>query len=220
MLAKAENLGRILERGLIAVVRAQSVEQAMRVAEALQAGGIDLMEITLTVPGAIEVIRALTAKYSSDEMLVGAGTVLDAETARLAILAGAEFIVSPALDEAVVRTAHRYQKLCLPGAMTVREVIAAMEAGADIVKLFPGDVLGPKAVKAILGPLPYAPLCPTGGVSLENVGDWFKAGVVAVGVGSELTKQAVASGDYSLATEAARRLVAAVREARSGKKEG
>ncbi|MGI5840596.1 MAG: bifunctional 2-keto-4-hydroxyglutarate aldolase/2-keto-3-deoxy-6-phosphogluconate aldolase [bacterium] len=215
MLAKVENLRRIADRGLIAVVRAPGIEAALATAEALKTGGIDIIEITLTVPGALEVIKALTQKYRPTDVLVGAGTVLDPETARLAVLAGAEFIVSPHLDERIIRLAHRYQKLCLPGAMTATEVVAALEAGADIVKFFPGDSLGPKAVKAILGPLPYAPICPTGGVSLNNVAQWFAAGVVAVGVGGELTREAIAKGDYSLATDAARRFTAAVGAARN-----
>lgn len=209
-----ENLRRIADRGLIAVVRAPGVEAALAAAEALKAGGIDIIEITLTVPGALEVIKALTQKYRPAEVLVGAGTVLDPETARLTVLAGAEFIVSPHLDERIIRLAHRYQKVCLPGAMTVTEVLAALEAGADIVKFFPGEGMGPKAVKAILGPLPYAPICPTGGVSLDNVAEWFAAGVVAVGVGGELTRQAIATGDYSRATEAARRFREKVNAAR------
>lgn len=215
MLAKVENLRRIADRGLIAVVRAPGIEAALATAEALKTGGIDIIEITLTVPGALEAIKALTQKYRPTDVLVGAGTVLDSETARLAVLSGAEFIVSPHLDERIIRLAHRYQKLCLPGAMTATEVVAALEAGADIVKFFPGDSLGPKAVKAILGPLPYAPICPTGGVSLNNVAQWFAAGVVAVGVGGELTREAIAKGDYSLATDAARRFTAAVGAARN-----
>lgn len=214
-MAKVENLRRIADRGLIAVVRAPGIEAALATAEALKTGGIDIIEITLTVPGALEAIKALTQKYRPTDVLVGAGTVLDPETARLAVLAGAEFIVSPHLDERIIRLAHRYQKLCLPGAMTATEVVAALEAGADIVKFFPGDSLGPKAVKAILGPLPYAPICPTGGVSLNNVAQWFAAGVVAVGVGGELTREAIAKGDYSLATDAARRFTAAVGAARN-----
>jgi 2-dehydro-3-deoxyphosphogluconate aldolase/(4S)-4-hydroxy-2-oxoglutarate aldolase len=215
MLAKVENLRRIADRGLIAVVRAPGIEAALATAEALKTGGIDIIEITLTVPGALEAIKALTQKYRPTDVLVGAGTVLDSETARLAVLSGAEFIVSPHLDERIIRLAHRYQKLCLPGAMTATEVVAALEAGADIVKFFPGDSLGPKAVKAILGPLPYAPICPTGGVSLNNVAQWFAAGVVAVGIGGELTREAIAKGDYSLATDAARRFTAAVGAARN-----
>jgi 2-dehydro-3-deoxyphosphogluconate aldolase/(4S)-4-hydroxy-2-oxoglutarate aldolase len=211
---KTINLSRIFEKGLIAVVRAPSLEKAMLLAEALKEGGIDIIEITLTVPGALEVIRALRGQYASHELLVGAGTVLDTETARMAILAGAEFIVSPGLDEGVVRMCHRYQKVSMPGAMTVTEVLKAMEAGGDIIKMFPGEVIGPKGVKAIRGPLPYAPLMPTGGVSLETIPDWFAAGVVGVGVGSELTRQALATGDYSSTVEMAKQFSAKVKESR------
>ena len=211
---KWQDLQKITEEGLIAVIRACTAAEALHLADALQDGGIHLIEVTFTVPGALEAIRALKASASKD-LLIGAGTVLDSETARMAILEGADFVVSPCLDLETVRLCHRYQKAVMPGAMTLKEVVAGLEAGADIIKLFPGDVLGPQAVKAFRGPLPQAPLLPTGGVSLDNLEDWFAAGVVGVGVGGELTKDALAKKDFGLAREAARRFVAKVKECKS-----
>jgi len=167
----------------------------------------------MTVPGALQVIAGLAERYSDGEMLIGAGTVLDAETAVACIHAGAQFIVSPALSLGVVRAANRYQKVCIAGAATPAEVIAAMEAGSDFVKLFPGNLIGPAGAKAIMGPLPQASLIPTGGVSLENAAEWISAGCVAIGVGGEMTKGAK-NGDFDAVTEAARRFVTAVRSAR------
>ncbi len=209
---KMKVLNRITEEGLVAVVRAGSVDEAIKIVEALKEGGIDIIEITFTVPKALKVLESLANRYDKYDLLLGAGTVLDQETARLAILAGAEFVVSPSCEEAVVRLCHRYQKVVMPGAMTVKEVLAAMEAGADLIKLFPGDVLGPKGAKAIKGPLPQAPLFPTGGVSLDNIGDWFSAGVIGVGVGGELTREALLKNDYSLAAGKARKFVEEVKK--------
>ncbi|MGA2183894.1 MAG: bifunctional 2-keto-4-hydroxyglutarate aldolase/2-keto-3-deoxy-6-phosphogluconate aldolase, partial [Bryobacteraceae bacterium] len=175
-------LGRIVESGLVAVVRASSSDEAARIAEACALGGVGAIEITLTVPGALRVIEDLVARHGAESILVGAGTVLDAETARLAILAGAQFIVSPSLDAATGRLCNRYGIPWMPGAQTVREVIEAMELGADIVKVFPGEVLGPGFIRAVKGPLPQASLMPTGGVTLENAGEWIQAGAVALGV--------------------------------------
>ena len=210
---KWQDLQRISAEGLIAVIRARTTDEALKLADALQDGGIHLIEVTFTVPGALDAIRAL--KAAGGDLLIGAGTVLDSETARMAILAGADFVVSPCLDLETVRLCNRYQKVVMPGAMTVKEVVAGLEAGADIIKLFPGDVLGPQAVKSFRGPLPQAPLLPTGGVSLDNVAEWFAAGVVGVGVGGELTKEALVQNDFSLATETARRFVAKVRECKA-----
>jgi 2-dehydro-3-deoxyphosphogluconate aldolase/(4S)-4-hydroxy-2-oxoglutarate aldolase len=187
MIPKLKVLSRILDAGLVAVVRAENSDQALRVAEAVQAGGCPAIEITFTVPGAHRVIEDLAARYSPDEMIIGAGTVLDPETARIAILSGASYVVSPSLNTETLRLCHRYQVPVMPGAMTIREVIEAMEAGADVVKLFPGEAFGPGMIKSIRGPLPQAPLMPTGGVSVDNVGEWIKAGAVAVGAGSTLT---------------------------------
>lgn len=206
-------LARILDAGIVAVIRADSEAQAEQMAEAVLAGGIRVMEVALTTPGGLNVIRRLSASMAGAGALIGAGTVLDEATARLAIEAGARYVVTPALDEGVVRLCSRYQVPSLPGAMTVREVLAAMEAGADIVKLFPGESLGPAFLKAVRGPLPQAPLMPTGGVSAENAGEWIAAGAVALGVGGSLTAPA-ARGDFAGVTRRAEALVAAVAAAR------
>ncbi|WP_433542416.1 bifunctional 4-hydroxy-2-oxoglutarate aldolase/2-dehydro-3-deoxy-phosphogluconate aldolase [Neomoorella humiferrea] len=210
---KLKVMQRIIDCGIVAVVRAENPDQALKIAEAVKAGGVEAIEITLTVPGALDVIKELAATYRRGEILIGAGTVLDAVTARMAILAGAEFLVSPCLDVEMVKTCNRYQKVCMAGAMSVSEIVEVMEAGSDFVKLFPGSAFGPEMVKAIKGPLPQAPIIPTGGVSLENVGQWIKAGCEAVGVGGELTKGAK-TGDYQLVEETARQFVAAIRAAR------
>jgi len=181
---KIENLKRIEESGIVAVVRAESSEQALKIAEAVKAGGIQAIEITLTVPGAVEVIRDLAQTYQKNEILIGAGSVLDAETARICLLAGAEYIVSPAFDIETIKLCNRYQKIVMPGAMSVTEVLRAMEAGADVVKIFPATLFGAKIIKAIKGPLPQAILLPTGGIDLNNVDQWITAGSFAVGVGS------------------------------------
>lgn len=211
---KLDDLQRIVDRGIVAVVRAENVEKALAVAEAIKAAGIDIIEITLTVPGCMDVIRELARAYSGKEVLIGAGTVLGPETARTALLCGAEFVVSPHLNPETVRLCNRYQKVCIPGAMSVTEVVQAMECGADIVKVFPGSVLGVEFVKAVKAPLPQAPLLPTGGVSLDNVGAWLKAGCVAVGVGGELTKGAK-TGDYAQVTATAEAFMERIREARA-----
>ncbi|BCV22324.1 bifunctional 4-hydroxy-2-oxoglutarate aldolase/2-dehydro-3-deoxy-phosphogluconate aldolase [Moorella sp. Hama-1] len=210
---KLKVMQRIIDCGIVAVVRAENPEQALKIAGAVKAGGVEAIEITLTVPGALDVIRELATTYREGEILIGAGTVLDATTARMAILAGAEFLVSPCLDVEMVKTCNRYQKVCMAGAMSIREIVEVMEAGSDFVKFFPGSAFGPEMVKAIKGPLPQAPIIPTGGVSLENVAQWIKAGCEAVGVGGELIKGAK-TGDYELVEETARKFVSAIRAAR------
>ncbi|MGI5859632.1 MAG: bifunctional 2-keto-4-hydroxyglutarate aldolase/2-keto-3-deoxy-6-phosphogluconate aldolase [Tepidanaerobacteraceae bacterium] len=210
---KLNVIKRIIDCGIVAVVRAESADQALKIAEAVKAGGVEAIEITMTVPGAIDAIKELAEVYSKGEILIGAGTVMDPETARAAMLAGAEFIVSPYFNPDVVKLCNRYQKVCMPGAMSIREVVEVMESGADFVKFFPGSAFGPSMIKAILGPLPYAPIVPTGGVSLENVGEWIKAGCQAVGVGGQLTKGAK-KGDYAEVEETAKKFVKAVKVAR------
>jgi 2-dehydro-3-deoxyphosphogluconate aldolase/(4S)-4-hydroxy-2-oxoglutarate aldolase len=209
---KIEVLEKIAASGLVAVIRAENPEQAASIAEACALGGVAALEITFTVPGASGVIEHL-AKKISGQILLGAGTVLDPETARIAILAGAQFVVSPALNPETARLCNRYQVPYMPGAGTIREVIEAMECGADIVKVFPGEILGPAFVKAVKGPLPQAQLMPTGGVSIENVADWITAGSVAVGVGGNLTAGA-RTGDYVSITQLARQFVENIKEAR------
>lgn len=213
MIEKYKIIERMLKGGVIAVVRAESGEQAIKIAEAVKQGGIEAIEITLTVPGAIEVIKELKRAYPNNEILIGAGTVLDPETARIALLAGAEYIVSPSFNIEVVKLCNRYQKVCMPGTMTINEIVEAMEAGADLIKVFPGSAFGPDIIKAFKGPLPQANFVPTGGVSLDNVDQWIKNGCVAVGVGGELTAGAKRN-DYALVTETAKKFVEAVKKAR------
>jgi len=215
MLSKEKVLSRIHESGLVAVVRANSAEQATNIADALAAGGVAAVEITFTVPGAADVIHALAEKHKSGDIMVGAGTVLDPETARTAILAGAHYIVSPYLNTATVTLCNRYKIACMPGAMTVKETAEAMEAGADVVKIFPGELFGPAIIKAFKGPLPHAPLMPTGGVSLDNVAEWIQAGSLAVGVGGNLTAGAK-KGDYVSITTMAKQFIEKIKEARKG----
>jgi 2-dehydro-3-deoxyphosphogluconate aldolase/(4S)-4-hydroxy-2-oxoglutarate aldolase len=212
-LAKIEVLQKIVASGLVAVIRAENSDQAARIAEACALGGVGALEITFTVPGASGVIAYL-AKEFSGQILLGAGTVLDPETARIAILAGAQFVVSPALNRHTARLCNRYQVPHMPGAGTIGEVVEAMECGADIVKVFPGEILGPTFVKAVKGPLPQASLMPTGGVTLDNASNWIHAGAVAVGVGGNLTAGAK-TGDFASITQLARRFVEKINEART-----
>jgi len=214
MIPKIKLLSQLLESGVVAVIRAENAEQAKKIAEACIKGGVAALEITFTVPGAAEVIKELAETYTSGQLILGAGTVLDPETARIAILAGAQYIVCPSLNIGTIRLCNRYQVPCMPGAQTVREIVEAMEAGADIIKVFPGETLGPAFVKAVKGPLPQAPLMPTGGVSLENVSEWIKAGCVAVGVGGNLTAGAK-KGDYQSITDIGKQFVEKVRHARA-----
>ncbi|MBV8731529.1 MAG: bifunctional 2-keto-4-hydroxyglutarate aldolase/2-keto-3-deoxy-6-phosphogluconate aldolase [Acidobacteriia bacterium] len=210
---KLRVLSRIVESGLVAVIRAESTDQALRIASACAEGGAAALEITFTVPGAAKVIGELTKRFSIEEISIGAGTVLDPETARVALLEGAQFLVSPALNPQTARLANRYQVPYMPGAGTMYEIIEAMECGADIIKVFPGETLGPAFVKAVKGPLPQASLMPTGGVSLENAQAWIKAGCVALGVGGNLTAGAK-SGDYQSITILARRFIEIIQHAR------
>jgi len=213
MASKEQIVAKIKESGLVAVVRAESSEQAFRITDACIAGGVAAIEIAFTVPGAAEVIKDLAKKYRSGEIIVGAGTVLDPETARTAILAGAQYIVSPCLNVETVKLCKRYQIACMPGAMTVKEAVECMEAGADVIKIFPGELFGPAIIKAIKGPLPQAEMMPTGGVSLDNVSEWIKAGAVAVGVGGNLTAGAK-KGDYESITAIAKQFIEKIKEAR------
>jgi len=212
-LQKIKTLARIVDSGLVAVVRAESSEQASRIADACADGGVGAIEITFTVPGAAAVIADLSRRDAARNTLIGAGTVLDAETARTAILAGAQFVVGPSLNLEAARLCNRYQIPYMPGAGTLTEIVEAMECGTDIVKVFPGETLGPAFVKAVKGPLPQACLMPTGGVSIENVAEWIRAGCVAVGVGGNLTAGAK-RGDFQSITDLARQFAAKIRQAR------
>lgn len=210
-------LTRLQNGGLVAVVRAENPDQAARIAEACLKGGASAIEVTFTVPRAHEVVADLRKRFSDDELILGAGTVLDPETARIAILEGASYIVSPCLNEDTMRLCNRYRVPCMPGAMTVREIVSCLELGAEIIKLFPGELFGPAFIKALKGPLPQVKIMPTGGVSLENAHEWIAAGAVALGVGGQLTAGAK-TGDYAGIEATARRFMAAIAAARSGKK--
>ncbi len=211
---KLNVLHRIVDCGLVAIIRSDVSDHAARIAEACAKGGVAALEITFTVPGAAKVIETLAREYKPSEMIIGAGTVLDPETARIAILSGAQFVVSPALNTETARLCNRYQIPHIPGTGTVKEIIEAMEAGADILKIFPSDALGPGFVKAVRGPLPQAQLMPTGGVSLDNVADWIKAGCVAVGVSSNLTGNKTANDSRAL-TGLAKEFLERIRKARA-----
>lgn len=206
-------LTKIQECGIVAVVRAESTEQAERITDACIEGGVAAIELTFTVPNADKVIQSLAKKYTADQIILGAGTVMDAATARIAMLSGAQYIVSPYFDEETVKMCNRYRVAAMPGIMTVREAVLAMEAGADILKVFPGGLFGPKIIKDIRGPIPYAKMMPTGGVDVNNVGEWIKAGAVAVGAGSALTAGAK-TGDYNKITQTAKQFVANIKAAR------
>lgn len=210
---KWDILSKITSVGLVAVVRAENSEKATRIADACLEGGLSAIEITYTVPGATDIINKLSNVYGHN-IVLGAGTVLDPETARLAILAGAQYIVSPSLNPDTARLCNRYQVPYLAGIMTIREAIEAMEIGVDIIKVFPGELFGPQIIKAIKGPLPQANLLPTGGVSLENVEQWISGGAAAVGVGGNLTAGAK-TGDYGAITEYASKMIAKIRSART-----
>ncbi|MDX6498638.1 MAG: 2-dehydro-3-deoxyphosphogluconate aldolase / (4S)-4-hydroxy-2-oxoglutarate aldolase [Blastocatellia bacterium] len=213
---KTEVLARIRETGLIPVVRAESADQAMRAVAALKAGGLDILEVTMTVPGAIEVIQTLTAEYG-DETLIGAGTVLDPETAQTCIKAGAKFIVSPALNEETIKFCRRQEVAIFPGALTPTEVVRAWKLGADAVKVFPaGAVGGAGYLKALKAPLPQIELIPTGGVSLKTAADFIKAGAMALGVGADLVDpKALREGNSALLTERAREFLEIVQVTRA-----
>jgi 2-dehydro-3-deoxyphosphogluconate aldolase/(4S)-4-hydroxy-2-oxoglutarate aldolase len=214
-MSKSDQLDRVLDAGIVAVVRSPDWQQLVDVARALVDGGVTVMEITFSVPNALEVIRQVHAALG-DRILLGAGTVLDPETARAAMLAGAEFIVSPTLNLEVIKLCRRYDKLVMPGAFTPTEILTAWEAGADIVKVFPADVGGPNYLKAIRGPLPQIRLMPTGGVDLNTAADFLKAGACCLGVGSQLVEpKAVAARDFGRIRELAGRYVEIVRTARA-----
>jgi len=210
---KIRIIQRIIDSGLVAVVRADDSSQALKIADACIQGGVAAIEITFTVPGAPRVIEDLSRQFKADEIIVGAGTVLDPETARIAILAGAQYVVSPSLNLATAKLCNRYQIPYMPGAGNVRDIVEAMEAGSEVVKVFPGETLGPTFVKAVKGPLPQASLMPTGGVNLDNVAEWIKAGCVAVGVGGNLTSGAK-TGDYESITRISRQFIEKIQQAR------
>ena len=206
---------KIKEVGIVPVVRAASVEEATRAVEAICAGGIPVVEITMTVPNAVAVIREVAKQYGS-KVLIGAGTVTSAEQAESCIRAGAEFLVSPSLNLATIEMANRYSKVITPGALTPTEVLTAWQAGGDIIKIFPcGAFGGAKYIKALRAPFPQIEMMPTGGVSLETVGDFLKAGACAVAVGAELIDSAnIRDGHFGVFEERAKRFLEAVAKAR------
>ncbi|UKA62080.1 bifunctional 4-hydroxy-2-oxoglutarate aldolase/2-dehydro-3-deoxy-phosphogluconate aldolase [Arthrobacter sp. FW306-04-A] len=214
MLTKFEVLETIVRTGALLIARLDSADEAYRVSEAAIEGGIRAVEVPLTVPGALGVIERLADKYGDQGIVIGAGTVLDAEAAFASISAGARLLVSPQFNPKMIAAGNRYQAVTASGAFTPTEVVNTLEAGADIIKLFPAELGGPSYVKTILAPLPQAPIMPSGGVTPANVGAWFDAGVTAVGVGSFVTKAAQNDGDYGLVARAAQTFLAAIDEAR------
>ena len=214
-MSKHDVLAQIREVGLVPVIRAESPEVAGQAIEAIRAGGVPILEITMTVPGAIRLIEDVAGRYGRDTV-VGAGTVLDPETARACILAGARFVVSPSLNPETIACCRRYGVAVLPGALTPTEVVAAWQAGADMVKVFPaGAVGGASYIKALKAPLPQVDLVPTGGVSLKTAADFIKAGATALGVGADLVDtRALREGRGAEITQRARELVEIVKTAR------
>ncbi|WP_010248575.1 bifunctional 2-keto-4-hydroxyglutarate aldolase/2-keto-3-deoxy-6-phosphogluconate aldolase [Acetivibrio cellulolyticus] len=200
--AKDEVVGLIKENRIIAIIRTDEQEIALKAAEAMISGGISVLEFSYTMRFAGELIKELNEKYAKRGVIIGAGTILDPETAKIAISSGAQFIISPYLNIETVKMCLRYRIACIPGAMTVKETADCMEAGADMVKVFPSELFGPAIIKAIKGPLPQAALVPTGGITLENINTWFDAGAEAVGIGTNLIKKA-SEGDYGAVTERA-----------------
>ncbi len=214
-MSRQENIQRVLDKGIVAIIRAPSSEQLVSVARALYEGGVDVIEVTFTVPGVLEIISEVK-KDLGDKVLLGAGTVLDTETARAALLAGAEYIVTPTVNTDVIKLCRRYDKAIMPGAFTPTEVLTAWEAGGDIIKVFPADSVGPKHLKALKGPLPQIPLVPTGGVNLDTLESFVQAGACAVGLGSALVeKQAVVDGDMDRIRNLAEQYVKKLAEVRA-----
>ncbi len=210
-MGKLETIQTLKAEKLVAVIRGANFEEVNQMVDAIYNGGIHLMEITFTIPQADQVIAKIKeANADKVDMVVGAGTVMDIVSARLAILAGADFIVCPHFDKEIIKLCNLYQVPCFPGAVSVKEIADALQYGADIIKLFPGELYGPKAIKAFHGPLPQAQFMPTGGVSAENLKDWLDQGAIAVGLGGSLTKGAK-TGDFKAVEAEAKKLVEIVR---------
>jgi 2-dehydro-3-deoxyphosphogluconate aldolase/(4S)-4-hydroxy-2-oxoglutarate aldolase len=211
---KREMMELIQKTGVIAIMRAKSSDQLLAAADAIKAGGVQVIEVTMTTPGALDVIRQATGRYGAD-VLFGVGSVLDPESARAAILAGAQFVVSPTLNLKTIEICHRYAIPVVPGAYTPTEILTAWEAGADMVKVFPASVGGPTYLKAVKAPLPQISLVPVGGVNLDTTADFIRAGADAVGVGSALVSQRLLeAGDFATLTERARLLCQEVAKGR------
>jgi 2-dehydro-3-deoxyphosphogluconate aldolase/(4S)-4-hydroxy-2-oxoglutarate aldolase len=216
-MSRHDNLNQVLEGGIVAIIRSTSSGQLVGVAQALLDGGIKVIEVTLTVPRALEILSDVR-KALGKRVLLGAGTVLDCESARAALFAGAEFIVAPVVNVDVIRLCHRYDKLVMPGAFTPTEILSAWDAGADIVKVFPADVGGPNYLRALRGPLPQVRLMPTGGVNLATLADFVNAGAAAVGLGSSLVESdAVQAGNVERIRDLAGQYVSLMRSLRRGR---
>lgn len=214
---KEQVISKMKEQCLVAVVRAKNLEQGEKVVDAIIKGGINFIEITMTMDegNPVEFIQLMSNKYRSNpDVVIGAGTVLDPETARAVILAGANYVVSPGLNVETIKLCNRYRVPMLPGVMTPTEAITALEAGCDVIKVFPGNIVGPAAISSFKGPLPQGEFMPSGGVDVDNVDKWLKAGACAVGTGSSLTKGAK-TGDFEAVTAKAQEFVAAVAAARA-----
>jgi 2-dehydro-3-deoxyphosphogluconate aldolase/(4S)-4-hydroxy-2-oxoglutarate aldolase len=213
-MSRTTHLRQVIDSGIVAVVRSPDSRQLVEVVSALADGGVTVVEITFSVPNALEVLKQVRLSLG-DRVLLGAGTILDVETGRAALLAGAEYLVSPTLNLEIIRMCHRYDKLVMPGAFTPTEILAAWEAGADIVKVFPAEVVGPAFFKAMRGPLPQIRLMPTGGVDLSTAAAFLQAGACCLGIGSQLVEpRAIADGNFARLRDLARQYVAAVRQAR------
>lgn len=215
---KFETLAGILQGGLVTIVRADNTERADKLAGAICRAGVQAIEVTLTTPGALRIIEDLCAKYREGDLLIGAGTVLDPETARAAIMAGARYIVCPNLNIETVKLCNRYGIPVIPGVATATEAVTAMEYGADLLKVFPGSVLGQEFIKTLRAPLPMANFIPTGGVELSNVDKWFEAGAAAVAVGGGITNAVGKNGDYEAVTRIAREFAQRVKRVKEGRK--
>ncbi|NOU91437.1 bifunctional 4-hydroxy-2-oxoglutarate aldolase/2-dehydro-3-deoxy-phosphogluconate aldolase [Paenibacillus sp. LMG 31460] len=217
---KIKLIQQISSEGVVAVLRGDTPEEVVEMADQAIAGGIKVIEVTMTVPFALRAIEELAKRYSSTAQdaakyaIIGVGTALDPETARAAILSGAEFVVGPSLNPKTVELCNRYRVPVMPGCMTIQEIQTSLELGVDIVKLFPGNLYSPAMIKAIKGPLPQANIMPTGGVSLSNLGEWIQAGAVAVGIGSDLTSEAVKTRNYSLVADKAAQYIEAYKAAK------
>lgn len=219
-MSKETQLQQVLDCGIVAVVRCPNSVQLVEVARALADGGVNVVEITMTVPGALEALRQVRHALG-DRLLLGAGTILDPETARAALLAGAEYLVAPTVNVEVIRLCQRYDKLIMPGAFSPTEILSAWEAGADIVKVFPADVVGPAFFKALRGPLPQIRLMPTGGVDLTTAAEFLKAGACCLGIGSQLVEpRAVADSNFDRIRELAAQYVRIVSQTRQQLKKG
>ena len=215
-MTKLEQMQQIETCGIVAIIRANSANELIEAAAAIHAGGVNVIEVTMTTPNALQVINDVSSTYG-DTVLVGAGSVLDAETARAVMLSGADFVVSPVTKPDVIEICNRYGKVVIPGAFTPTEILAAWETGADYVKVFPSSGVGPPYIKDVKAPLPQIPLVPTGGINVENAADFITAGATALGVGSSLVNnQLIAAGEFATLTERAEKLVKEVQRARSG----